>query len=56
LTVAVTELQVAVKAGNAALVNVSSENAMQNYRLGAIEAEQSRMNDMLRSMQARGGR
>ena len=56
LTAAVTELQVTVKAGNAALINMSSENAMQNYRLGAIETEQSRMNDMLRAAQARSGR
>jgi hypothetical protein len=56
LTIAVTELQVTVKAGNAALVNVASENAMQNFRLGAIEAEQARMNELLRSVQIKGGK
>ena len=55
LTAAVTELQVTVKAGNAALVNAGSENAMQNYRLGAIETEQSRINELLRSVQIKGG-
>jgi hypothetical protein len=51
LTVAVTELQVTVKAGNTALVSVASENAMQNFRLGTIETEQARMNDILRAIQ-----
>ena len=56
LTTAVTELQITVKAGNSALVSVASENAMQNYRLGAIESEQARMNELLRSMQIKGGK
>jgi hypothetical protein len=56
LTSAVQELQITVKAGNSALVSVSSENAMQNFRLGAIEAEQARMNDLLRGLQIKGGK
>jgi hypothetical protein len=56
LTAAVTDLQTTVKAGNAAMVSVASENAMQNYRLGAIETEQLRMNELLRSAQIKGGK
>jgi hypothetical protein len=56
LTAAVQELQITVKAGNTALVSVASENAMQNFRLGAIEAEQARMNDLLRGLQIKGGK
>jgi hypothetical protein len=43
LTEAVKELQVTVKAGNVALIAVSAENALQNYRLSAIEAELQRI-------------
>jgi hypothetical protein len=56
LTVVMQELQITAKAGNAALVSVASENAMQNFRLGAIEAEQARMNDLLRGLQIKGGK
>ena len=50
LKVAVIDLQVTVKAGNAALVTVASDNNMQNFRLASIEAEQARINDIIRNL------
>lgn len=51
LTVAVNELQITVKSGNTAFSVLSGEMSLQKFRLGSVETDLARLNEMFRQQQ-----
>lgn len=52
LTEAVKDLQITVKSGNTSVSVLSSETALLKFRVGTLETDALRVNEMLRSQKA----
>ncbi|QJC56142.1 hypothetical protein HC248_01428 [Polaromonas vacuolata] len=53
LTMAVQDLQITVKSGNGSVQALVSETALLKFRLGAVEADVDRLNDLARDKKPR---